>query len=234
MPRSEPTFPTYSNLKGDLEVHVEWTLGYCEELWNRVLAQQPENSLSLPRRLAFVGLTPGAGVSTLAAAFSYYLTRSVGLRVLLIETDLRNPSSPALGLAPAGAKGLSGVLREKIELKEVIHRVAPLGFYMLPAGEALIAPAAMLSHAALEKLLRAVEPVFDMVVLDTPALSVAPEAMTMIAAANATIPVLRAGQTGPEQGAYWLGKIRAAGGRIGAVALNGVVSPLPTALRNLV
>jgi Mrp family chromosome partitioning ATPase len=234
MPRAEPTFPTYSNLKGDLEVHVEWTLGYCEDLWNRVLAQQPETSLTLPRRLAFVGLAPGVGVSTLAAAFAYYLTRSVGLRVLLVEVDLRHPSSPALGLAPEGSKGLSGVLREKIELKDVIHRVAPLGFYMLPAGEAITAPAAMLSQPAIDKLLRAVEPVFDTVVLDAPALSVAPEAATILAAANATIPVLRAGRTGPEQAAYWFGKIRSAGARIGAVAINGVASPLPTSLRSLV
>lgn len=233
MARSELSFPTYSNLKGDLEVQVEWMLRYCEDLWNRALAQRPDNSLGLPRRIAFVGINPGDGVSTLAAAFAYYLTRSVGLRVLLIEMDLRQPSSAALGLAPETSKGLSGLLREKIELKDVIHRVAPLGFYMLPAGEALAAPSALLSQASVEKLLRAVDQVFDIVLIDAPALNLAPEANTILAAASMTIPVLRSRRTDPEKGAYWLGKITEAGAKIGAIAINGVVSGLPTALLRL-
>jgi len=229
MARSELSFPTYSDLKGDLEVQVEWMLPYCEDLWNRVLAHRAEPGL--PRRLAFVGINPGDGVSTLAAGFAYYLTRSVGLRVLLIETDLRQPSSAALGLAPDTSRGLSGLLREKIELKDVIHRVSPLGFYMLPAGEALAAPTALLAQTSVEKLLRAVDQVFDIVLLDAPALNIAPEASTMLAAAGMVIPVLRSGRTDPETGAYWLGKIGETGARIGAVAINGVRDSLPTALR---
>jgi MinD-like ATPase involved in chromosome partitioning or flagellar assembly len=231
--RTSVDFQVFSARDGKARRHPKMLLPFSEELWNRVLTTSALSHLGHPRRVAVAGVHEGDGSSTIAAALCYYLARGLSLQVCLVEVDLRSPWLQRAGLAPVGSLGLRGVVKGQCEPTEVIVRVEPLGFHVLPAGEPLINPTSLLSEESVAELYQKLGNLFDVLVFDSPALNAAPENRVVVAAAESTIVVLKSGRTLPEQAAYWLGKVSEYGGTVGAVCLNGVRSGLPSFLRSL-
>ena len=218
--------------------HEEWETNLqlirpqAEEIWSRVQAATASSIIKPTRVFTFAGLLEGDGASTVAAGFAHFLVRETGLRLLLVETDLRRPTLQELDLAPR-SPGLAGVLEKGSELKHVIFDLVRAGFHVLPAGTPKSSPTSVLTAHALRSFLKDLEPFFDIVILDAPPLTTAPECRHLVSVADATIPVFRSNRTAPEQAAYWLAKIQEFRGHIGAVCLNGVESVLPTRVRAL-
>ena len=203
---------------------------YAEELWDRLQLMEGRRGGTSAQVYAVTGLLYGDGASTTAAALAQVAMRGFHRRVLLVEADLREPKLRELGLAPR-CLGFGSVLQRQARLRGSIFELPRAGFWVLPAGNAVENASGVIAPAQLAAFLRAVDSAFDVVLLDTPPLTSAPEARHLIAAADATVPVLRSGRTLPETAAYWLGKIGEYGGRVGAVCLNGVESVLPARLR---
>jgi MinD-like ATPase involved in chromosome partitioning or flagellar assembly len=207
-------------------------LPHSEELWNRVQLADVAPARPHCRVYAVAGLLEGDGASTAAAALAHYLAQELGARVLLVEADLRTPALRRLGLVPR-CPGFVGLLQRQARLRHVVFELTRVGFHALPAGATLPSPSALIDPTNLSRFVRLAEPYFDVVLLDSPPLTLAPEARHLIARADATIPVLRSGRALPEQVAYWIAKIPEYGGTVGAVCLNAVEAVLPARLRAL-
>ncbi len=231
-PREGSPFLSWPRPNDEWERSLKSLVPYCEELWNRVQLADPRPAHGSIRIFTVAGLVEGDGASTTATGLSYYLANSLGARVLLVEADLRAPYLRSMGLVPRGP-GLAGVLQRQVKLKYVVFELPRVGFHVLPAGATVASPTAHINPSKLGRLLHGVESHFDVVLFDSPPLTLAPEARHLVAISDATIPVLRSGRALPEQAAYWLAKIPEYGGRVGAVCLNGVEAVLPTSVRGL-
>ncbi len=228
------TFQLYTCRNSRLVRNLGWLQPFAEDLWNRLVVSCAEEGIEgRPKRIGVVGVYEGDGATTVAMGLAFYLAENLGLRVCVIETDLRSPSVQADGMAPSGSIGLKGYLSGECGIDEVIFHVDPLGVHVLPAGPGVTSPSALLDSKALASTLQAVERLFDVVIVNAPALNIAPEDRVILAATQANVLLLRSGRALPSQAAYWIGKLQEYGAKLGAICLNGVKFGLPSALRRL-
>lgn len=112
---------------------------------------------------------PGEGKSTTAANLAIVLGES-GLRVLLVDADLRRPVvAKSFGLE--GAVGLTTVLTGRIPLQDAVQPIAGFtGLSVLTAGTLPPNPSEMLASAAMERTLREMRDSYDVVIVDSPPL----------------------------------------------------------------
>jgi capsular exopolysaccharide synthesis family protein len=91
-----------------------------------------------------------------------------GLRVLLMEADLRHPRCHRM-LGFYTSRGLSNYLAgEYDDVEAMIHPVEPEGLAFLPSGPIPPNPAELLGSVRMDQLLRACRARYDCVVVDTP------------------------------------------------------------------
>ncbi len=143
--------------------------------------------------IAVVGAERQEGRSYLAANLAVVFSQA-GASTLLIDADLRTPRQCDLfGLD--NRIGLSTLLSGR-DHEEPIIRIADLnGLFVLPAGPLPPNPLELLSKPALSACLAKVSSSFDLVIIDTPALSVAEDAVLTSVRAGAALAVARSGCT---------------------------------------
>ncbi|MFE7843723.1 polysaccharide biosynthesis tyrosine autokinase [Microbacterium sp. NPDC057407] len=112
---------------------------------------------------------PGEGKSTTAVNLATVLAES-GMRVLLVDADLRRPVVASL-LGLEGSVGLTTVLTGRIPLDEAIQPVshAP-GLQVLGSGVLPPNPSELLASEAMERTLAEAKAHYDIVVIDSPPL----------------------------------------------------------------
>ncbi len=134
------------------------------------------------------------GKTLTAINLSWLLAQTDGVKALLIDGDLRNPSAADyLGLdAPTG---LSEVLAGEAKLEEAIIKLEPAGLHILPGGSARDDVAEILSGPRFLALLKEVRRMFDYVIIDAPPLGIFTDATVLINRADAALIVARAGKT---------------------------------------
>lgn len=141
------------------------------------------------RVIAVVSPDRSEGRSYLAANLAVVFSQ-LGENTLLVDADLRNPRQHALfGVAPT--MGLSTLLAGRVGV-EAIHRVPKLhGLSVLPAGPRPPNPAELVARVPFLQQLRAAGPQFDVIVVDTPAAKLGPDAEAVAGQAGNAIFVAR-------------------------------------------
>lgn len=146
-----------------------------------------------PATLVVVSASEGEGKSTASFALAR-AAAELGIRTLLVDADLRRPRLSAMmseaGRAGGGA-GLSAFLSNltPLALSELIVGLAPSLDFM-PSGPPPPNPAALLASKALADLDRRAQRAYDLVVYDSPPLSVGADATLLAAAAEGVILVV--------------------------------------------
>ncbi len=165
----------------------------------------------------------GAGKSTvcmgLASVFAEHARD-----VVVLEGDLRLPAlSEGGGRQPAVTYGLSSVLGGKApiqrELKLIVTTPVP-GVLLIPAGAPAENPSALLQADSVERLLEAASEMAEMVVIDSPPLSVGPDAMLLSRPAKATILVVNQRRTSRPAALGAMQQLNQAGARVIGVVVN--------------
>jgi polysaccharide biosynthesis transport protein len=146
------------------------------------------------KTLLITSALPQDGKSTvslnLGTALSEYGKRSV----LLIEADLHHPTlTQELRLKPW--PGLSDCLEGRLHHLAAIRRVEPLGCFLLPAGEPHTNPSELLQLDSLAGVVRELKSHFDWILMDAPPLTPLTDALSLARHAQASLLVIRAGQT---------------------------------------
>ena len=135
--------------------------------------------------------SPGDGKTTIAALLAESFSR-LGMKVLLIDADLRRPGlSRIMDMEPS--PGLSTVLREQATLDEAVREGWTDGVWLLPtahdveAGDLLSRNFADIVEDARER--------FDLVLVDTPPLLSTDDPRTLATMAKGILLVVSAGAT---------------------------------------
>lgn len=138
----------------------------------------------------------------------------LGDRVVLLETDLHKGSSAA----DADDRGLSSVLAGHIGVWDAIITLSLSGpvestasVALLPAGIPPPNPARLLDSDRMREVLRELEDSFDHVIIDTPALGVVSDAMSLLRRVNGVVLVARVGRTTRDSAAKILRQLEMAG-----------------------
>jgi capsular exopolysaccharide synthesis family protein len=146
-----------------------------------------------PKVLLITSGSPAEGKSTvslhLAAALAHY-----GKRVLLLEADMRRPVLKSrLRLKSDG--GLSAILSNHTAEAELESLPDNSDLAILPAGPIPPYPSELLGSASLSSLLAEWRREFDFVVIDSPPVLPVTDTQILVAQADATVLIARAGIT---------------------------------------
>jgi receptor protein-tyrosine kinase len=143
--------------------------------------------------LTVVGAERGEGRSHLAANLAVVFSQ-LGERTLLVDADLRNPRQHELFFLE-NKIGFSTVLSGRSR-EEAIVRIPDLaGLCVLPAGPVPPNPLELLNRLNFDEFMMQAKASFDVVIIDTPAMSVGEDAAMIAVRTGAALAVARSAQT---------------------------------------
>jgi capsular exopolysaccharide synthesis family protein len=151
-----------------------------------------------PNRLLITSSVPEEGKSTVAANLACVLAKKEGLRVLLLEGDLRRPALAKI-FGIQGARGLTELLQGDKPSGANLCRLESLGFWMLPAGNSPVDSLTLLQSSKLTSLMDQLSTWFDWIIIDSPPVLPLGDTSIWMRVSDAILLVTRPGRTEKRQ-----------------------------------
>ncbi|MEI6715155.1 MAG: polysaccharide biosynthesis tyrosine autokinase [Verrucomicrobiota bacterium] len=142
----------------------------------------------------FTSPLPGEGKSFSATGYATVLANQ-GLRTLLIDADLRNPSLERMLLTKGANQGLVGILENKLSLLSAILPTNTPNLDLLPAGPLSSNSAELLLISTIEKLITEAKSHYDCIIIDSPPVLPVSDAVLLSTVVDAVCIVARYGKT---------------------------------------
>ncbi|HEY1586051.1 MAG TPA: polysaccharide biosynthesis tyrosine autokinase, partial [Polyangia bacterium] len=163
----------------------------CRAIRTNLLFSSPDNP---PRKLLITSAGSQEGKTTTAVNLAIVMAQS-GLRVLLVDTDMRRPRlNKAFGI-PATADGLSkAILGEAPVLAQVRETGIP-NLMLLPCGATPPNPAELLHAERFKRIVGELAGAFDRVIFDSPPIGPVTDAAILARMTDGTIIVAKFGET---------------------------------------
>ena len=180
--------------------------------------------LDASRRLRSFVVTssiPGEGKSTTSVNLALVMAEK-GLRVLLVDADLRSPSvADICGLE--GGAGLSAVLISEASLDDVVQPWGVPGLHVLTAGQIPPNPSQLIDSDAMGAFLREAGSLYDLVILDTAPLVAVTDAAVLAHRTDGAVVVVRSRMVKRPDLVEALGSLDAVGAVCLGLLVNGAV-----------
>ena len=125
---------------------------------------------SKPKTMMVTSSVPGEGKTTTAVNFAVTMADR-GMRVLIVDTDLRRPNVHRV-LKMERGPGLADVLREETPLKEVIRPTRVENLWIISSGRVPKNPSELIGSDRMAQLMDELGATFDLVVCDAPSILV--------------------------------------------------------------
>jgi capsular exopolysaccharide synthesis family protein len=155
-------------------------------------ALQLSTETGLPKTLLVTSAGPGEGKSTTSMTIARHFAK-IGMKVLLVDADLRKPSLHTK-LGAENASGLSSYLTAAAEPPQLLQKTDVPNLAFMASGPLPPNAADLLGSSRLLSLLSVGLEVFDLIVVDSPPVMGLADAPLLSSAVNATIFVVGAGQ----------------------------------------
>ena len=138
--------------------------------------------------------SPAEGKSFTAVNLALAESHLAGNNTLLADFDFRRPIIHSLFQIDR-SPGVTDYLLGKVELHQIIKRVAGTNLYLMPAGEAVLNPLELLNLQEVKVLLDRLPELFNWVIFDSPPLLFAADANLLSTLCHGTLLVVRIGTT---------------------------------------
>jgi capsular exopolysaccharide synthesis family protein len=188
--------PLFSSVGGRtplMEVREDATSALAESFRLLRTALQFSTSDGAPKSLMVTSSRPGEGKSTTAVCLAVNFAQ-LGMRVLLIDADLRNPSIHKV-LAIDNSAGLSNFLAGSTDSSKLTQACGIDGVTVLPTGPLPPNPAELLAGPRFASLLATATETFDLVIVDGPPVMGLADAPIISSVVAGTLLVVEAGGT---------------------------------------
>ena len=143
--------------------------------------------------LTIVGAERGEGRTYLAANLAVVFAQ-LGERTLLIDADMRSPRQHLL-FSLENRTGFSTMLAGRLREDAIVRIPELAGLSVLPAGPTPPNPLELLNRLNFEEFMIGVRGMYDVVIVDTPAMSVGEDAAMIAVKTGAAVAVARSGST---------------------------------------
>ena len=129
-----PAFPNRANLKAAVEAGgANWRFVLNESINStRTMLLHAARKESM-QVVMVTSATQGEGKTSLASQLATSMA-TAGMRTLIVDCDLRNPSIQKLFELPLGP-GVSEVLRQEVDVSDAVQPTAIPNLWVIPAGQ---------------------------------------------------------------------------------------------------
>jgi capsular exopolysaccharide synthesis family protein len=187
------SIPVLEKGVGAKEALADGRSALSEAFYSVRTALQFSTDTGVPRSFLVTSARPSEGKSTTALALAQNFAR-LGMRVLLIDGDLRNPSLHHY-VSCDNTAGLSNYLIGASNLFDVVQATDRQNLFLMPCGPLPPNPAELLASGKVRGLLAKADEQFDLVVIDGPPIMGLADAPLLASVAAGTVVVIEAGTT---------------------------------------
>jgi capsular exopolysaccharide synthesis family protein len=173
-----------------------------------------------PKTLMVTSSVPGEGKTTTAVNMAVTLADS-GMRVLLIDTDLRRPHVHHV-LKMERGPGLADVLREGLDPREVIRPTRVENLWIISSGRVPPNPSELIGSTRMERLMGQLGGEFDIVICDAPSILVVTDPVLLATHVDSVIMVISANNARRETIVRAKKLLETAKAHVAGVVLNGL------------
>jgi capsular exopolysaccharide synthesis family protein len=147
----------------------------------------------VPRSLLVTSARPSEGKSTTAVALARNFAK-LGMNVLLVDGDLRNPSLHR-ALRADSSTGITNYLTGAATLAELVQVTDQPNLAFIPCGPLPPNPAELLAGAKIRSMIADAEQAFDLLIIDGPPVMGLADAPLLASAVAGAVLVIEAGAT---------------------------------------
>lgn len=140
------------------------------------------------KSIAITSAVADEGTSEVVANLALTLSQ-LGQKVLVIDTNMRNPSQQNLW-SISKSNGLSNLIAGEIDLNQAINHQAP-NLHVLTAGPLPSNPLALLESSRMSKIIQVCERKYDYIIIDTPEILDLPDMPTVGRLADGVLLVMQ-------------------------------------------
>lgn len=170
------------------------------------------------RTLVVTSALPQEGKTVIAANLAISFARE-GMRVLLIDADLRRPAMHRL-FGIARSPGLAQALANGAAPAMVTNETSIAGLSLLPCGSLPSNPTDLVRGTRMRELLETIGRSYDLVIIDTPPVLPVADAAIIAAVSDGVLMVVRAGKTSRGLTQEACARLAAVGANIVGTVLN--------------
>lgn len=174
------------------------------------------------KSIMFTSSTMSEGKSTIAANVATSFSKQ-GLKVLLVDADLRRPTIKSTFKMAANTMGITSYLSNKdIDLKDMIFRTSVHNLFIMPSGPVPPNPSELIGSKKMVKMMGILSSNFDLVIYDAPPVLSVTDGQILSTKVDGTVFVVRKGLTEKESVRESIEMIKKVKGHIIGVILNDV------------
>ena len=171
------------------------------------------------KKIVITSAVPNEGKTSVAINLAISLVQ-VGKRVLLLDTDLRNPSLHRyLNLKRDGGYGLSSILVGSVDAQSCVVETL-LGFDVIPGGLTPPNPVELMSSAGMKALLEDMQEKYDIVICDTPPVGLVIDAAALSSQCDGVLFVVRQKMAKKNQVLGAIHKLQSVNAKILGIVMN--------------
>jgi polysaccharide biosynthesis transport protein len=170
------------------------------------------------RTIVVTSPSPKDGKTTTAANLAVTFAQQ-GMRVLIIDCDMRKARLHYLFQLPR-EPGFSQLLAKQATIEQVVQQTSVENLSLIAAGLLPANPSELLGSAIARTTIESLSKQFDIVILDTPPVHVAADALILGSMANGVLLVLRAGYSEREAALQSVQRLLNVGAHVVGAVLN--------------
>lgn len=176
--------------------------------------------------LAITSPGPSDGKSTVAVNLAIAMAQLEGMRVVLIDADLRNTHRPnLLAVSDTQPKGLIDYLEGYASFDEILHQNGQPNLWLIPPGRVTSNPSELLSTTRMRELLAQCRSGGYFVIIDTPPVGLFSDAAILGSQVDGVVMVVGAGQADRTTFQIAARKIISSGGTLLGIVLQKAAAP---------
>lgn len=179
------------------------------------------SALDYPHKIILsTSSVPGEGKTTVACNVA--LSMSQLEKTLIFDADMRRPSTKKIFGYDHRLPGMSELLADEAELKDVMHKVEGTNLYVITAGSVPIDPLDLLASNKFKHMLEQLAKTYDRIIIDSPPISMVSDAVLLSNLADAVIFVIKSDSTNSKIANVSIQKLQRANAHIIGAIINNV------------